>query len=223
VDPDTLEPTGTDELTVIGGPGVEITSSSTANIFVVNLNPPSAPTREITLRDLTIRVPASFPDGGLSGYGSGIYLRDDHLEDVDFISENTWSTMVSQIFGGATIEGGTYRAVEGVSMGTGIVGSNFTTGTVRIDGVDIASAVGPSISIGAGNGAYEITSSRLRSANTYPALAGNSGNIDSYSLKRKRKPQKFVFSVRAIDAAGNKDMSPAKAAVRVAKKKPKKR
>lgn len=62
-----LEPTGTDPLTVTGaGRGQTIvTSTGAGNEYLLNLN--SNNSRAITVRDLTLRVPASFtPDAGTS-------------------------------------------------------------------------------------------------------------------------------------------------------------
>jgi len=60
----TFEPTGSDKLTIAGaGPGATVlTSGQTGNAYILNLDFNN--TREITLRDLTIRAPATLPDGG---------------------------------------------------------------------------------------------------------------------------------------------------------------
>ena len=82
---DTFEFTGSDPLVVLGaGAGKTIiTSAGSANIYVFNGSYNN--TRSFTLRDLTIRIPASFPDT----LGAGILLaKDDTLEDSSVVSLN---------------------------------------------------------------------------------------------------------------------------------------
>ena len=55
-----------------------------------------------------------------------------------------------------------------------------------------------------------------------PAAFETCTSPQSYTLKRKKKTTKYVFSVRATDSAGNTDKTPASAGVKV-KKKPKKK
>lgn len=59
----TFQPTGSDDLTIVGNGREEtlLTSSSTGNIFLLNLNNRAG---EVTVRDLSLAIPASFPDGG---------------------------------------------------------------------------------------------------------------------------------------------------------------
>lgn len=80
-----IEPAGTDPLTVIGtGPSSVVTSSGTGNIFLMALG--SASSRDVTIRNLTLRVPSSFTDNG----GAAVQLQgSDRLEGVRIVSLNS--------------------------------------------------------------------------------------------------------------------------------------
>jgi hypothetical protein len=98
-DSQTLEPAGTDPLTVIGT-GTDqtfITSSSSGNVFVVNLNNGN---REVTMRDLTIIVPASFPDN----QGSGLQSDDSSFERVNFDIRNPGADAAPSLVGDNVFE-----------------------------------------------------------------------------------------------------------------------
>jgi hypothetical protein len=87
-DPNNYAPEGSDALTIVGaGPaGTVVTSGGGGNIFLINFG--SNNSRAITMRDLTIQVPATFTDG----LGSAIQLsRDDILDNVDIVSLNDGS------------------------------------------------------------------------------------------------------------------------------------
>ncbi|MDQ3724912.1 MAG: hypothetical protein M3335_03300 [Actinomycetota bacterium] len=85
---DSFEPEGSDELTITGAgeAATYITSNGTANIFLVNLGA-GGNVRDIAMRDLTIQIPVSFPDG----LGAGILLTGDALEGVTVESQNKGS------------------------------------------------------------------------------------------------------------------------------------
>jgi hypothetical protein len=85
---DSFEPEGSDELTITGAgeAATYITSNGTANIFLLYLGA-GGNVRDITLRDLTIQIPVSFPDG----QGAGILLTGDVLEGVRVESQNKGS------------------------------------------------------------------------------------------------------------------------------------
>jgi len=76
----------TDDLAVIGAgrDSTVLTSNASSNEYVVNLA--GIPNRVVTMRALTIRVPASFPDG--PGYGSALQSNGDIFEQVNFESRN---------------------------------------------------------------------------------------------------------------------------------------
>ena len=87
--PGTIEPAGTDALTVIGaGTSTVVTSSGSGNIFLMALG---SANRAITVRELILRVPASFTDN----QGAALQLlEDDKLEDAQIVSRNPDSDAV---------------------------------------------------------------------------------------------------------------------------------
>lgn len=95
----TFAPQGSDELEIVGAGREEtvLTSSATSNTFVLNLNQRNAP---VTVQDLSVVIPESFPDGGGAGYGAGIQIKDDRLERVDLINRNPASSGISPVAGG---------------------------------------------------------------------------------------------------------------------------
>lgn len=123
----TFEVDGNDDLTVIGaGPGATImTSAGSKNAYVVNLSYNNG--RDVTMRNLGIEVPPSFPDG----LGAGILLFEgDVLENVAVVSFNDESDAVksggdgNRFLGGVIRDGGLEGSIQdGVSVefGEGVV------------------------------------------------------------------------------------------------------
>ena len=70
---------------------MSVTTSSTGNVFVLNLNPG---TRTTTVRDLTVHVPASLLDGGGTGMQLGVNSL---LLRVDLEIANTGSDGISAV------------------------------------------------------------------------------------------------------------------------------
>jgi hypothetical protein len=97
-----------------------VTSPSSSNEYVVNLSYNN--TRAITVRDLTIQLPASMPDG----LGAGVLLYNgDVLDNVDVVSLNPEASGVSVGGGGNVFRNGEIRG--GGASGTifrGLAGSN---------------------------------------------------------------------------------------------------
>jgi hypothetical protein len=132
---DTFEYTGSDPLVVTGaGVGKSvITSAGTSNIFVFNTSYNN--TRALTLRDLTIRIPATFPDG----LGAGILLtKDDTLEDVEVVSRNAESDGIvvggsGSVVRGSTVtaEGGQGSISNGIDAGSAGAMSTVEDSTIR--------------------------------------------------------------------------------------------
>ena len=146
-DSDTFSPAGSDPLTVEGaGAGTaadpeatRLTSSASGNQFVLNLA--AALSRPITVRDLTVVVPASFPDG----QGAAMQVGGDTLERVDVEIANPGSHGMSSWPGGGTYSGGTVYAV-----GNGTVGHALRTGNSGLPGqvlVEDATFVEPAMGI----------------------------------------------------------------------------
>jgi hypothetical protein len=131
----TFEVKGTDPLSVVGaGIGATtMTSNGSSNAFVVNLSYNNG--RAVTLRDLAIELPASFPDG----LGAGILLyQGDALEDVAVISFNEGSNAIKARGTGNSIRGGVIRGggLEG-SVGDAI---GVESGETVVEDVDIEGA-----------------------------------------------------------------------------------
>ena len=109
----TFEPYGDDPLTIVGaGPGATVlTSSGSENVYLFNFS--SSNSRPATMRDLTVRVPASFPDG----LGSALQLDGDILENVDVVSLNEGSDGIASIVGsGNVFRNGEMRGEGGGSI-----------------------------------------------------------------------------------------------------------
>lgn len=127
---ESLSPNGislSDDLSVIGA-GREstiLTSNSSGNYYVVNLA--GIANRVVTMRDLTIRVPASFPDG--PGYGSALQSSGDVFERVDFESRNPLNGHSGSGAAAAIINGGTFREVRVFGSNGGSFDRAFGTGS----------------------------------------------------------------------------------------------
>jgi hypothetical protein len=148
-------PTGTDPLLIEGGSTTtKITSSATDTRSVVDLTAGGS-LRPVTLARVTIEIPATIgPDS------SGVVLKDDALEAVNFATDAPGMTGVGNIAGGATIDGGSYYSNLGGATSPGalsaaIIIGNSATGTVDISGVDIAAAYGISTSSPSANVAVD--------------------------------------------------------------------
>jgi hypothetical protein len=116
---DTYEPRGSDPLTIQGA-GADttiLTSTASANVYIVNLG--SNNSRAITMRDLTVQVPAALPDG----QGAAFQLDGDTLENVDIVSLNKDSDGIgSEVGPGNVYRGGELRGEAGGSIGDALRG-----------------------------------------------------------------------------------------------------
>lgn len=130
-DAGSINAAGTDPLTVIGSGRDKsaITSSSSANIYVLRTN---NRTGQVTMKDLAIVVPASFPDAG--GEGSALQALKLNLERVDFITENTPgdSSAVANLIGGGTFDDVHIFGRNGASFDRGIDGDLCSAGTLTV-------------------------------------------------------------------------------------------
>jgi hypothetical protein len=142
-DPDAFSTAGTDALTIEGaGAGgaadataTRLTTSSTANIYVVNLA--ASLSRDVVMRDLTVVVPPSLPDNA----GAAMQVGGDTLERVDVEIANPYSDAIPSWPEGGAYEEGTIYAV-----GNGVVRTAIGTGNVAYPGqvsVDDATLVEP--------------------------------------------------------------------------------
>ena len=123
-----------DDLEVTGaGPGVTyITTSQTGNPFVLNLNG----ARAVTMRDLTVLVPASFDDN----LGGGIQAEQDVFENVDIESRNVRSDGAPSLIGGSTFRDGRVYGSMGGSIDTGFGTNGAAGGTMTIERMSIEDA-----------------------------------------------------------------------------------
>jgi hypothetical protein len=126
-EPDTidLDSGDNDDLEIAGaGPAASvITTTAAGNIFVVNFS--SA--RDITMRDVSIRVPAAFPDG----QGSALQADDSTLEDVRIESLNPGSDGINAI-GDVTVRRTRIFASGSGSIGEGVRTSNADSGLLTV-------------------------------------------------------------------------------------------
>ena len=131
-DPDTIEPGGTDPLEIVGsGPADTIlTSSDNGNQFVLNLEPRGP----VTVRDLRITVPASFPDG----LGSAAQVEHATVENVDVEVRNPGSDGISFVGGGSFRDGEIYGSAGG-SVADGIRTNAAIAGPLSIERTTIVS------------------------------------------------------------------------------------
>ncbi len=170
--PGTLEPQGKDTLTIVGaGQGQTVlTSAGTGNVFLFNLDFNN--TRKITIRDLTIRVPASFDDG----LGAAVQLaKGDVLEGVSVTSANPGSDGILAVGAGNVVRGG---KVSGEGSGTidyG-VGVTSTSSSLLVEDEVVADA---SWALVTGAKDAQLTARRVavEDAATYGAIA-SAGTID---------------------------------------------
>lgn len=122
-----------DDLEIIGaGPSATaITTTGTGNEFVMNLNG----ARKVTLRDLTIRAPASFEDN----LGGAVQAQKDIFENVDFESRNIRSDGAVSMIGGSVFKDGRVYGSMGGSIDTAFSGNGAETGTLTVERTEIES------------------------------------------------------------------------------------
>jgi hypothetical protein len=123
-----FEPSGSDPLTITGaGAGqTALTSGLPGNGYLVNLA--FSNTREVTIRDLTILVPAVYEDDA----GAGIQMSGDVLEGVNVVSANPGSDGILALEAGNVVRGGEVRAEGAGSIDHGI-GMISVSGTLLVE------------------------------------------------------------------------------------------
>lgn len=169
--PNTFEPKGSDPLTVVGaGAGSTIlTSAGTTNIYLLNLDYNNS--RPIVMRDLTVRIPTSFPDGGPNGYGAAFQLHGDVLEDVDIVTLNDESNGIASVVGpGNVFRGGEIRGEGGAEPGDGFRAGGASGGSLLVEDAAVRGASWPLIASEEGS---HLTARRVwvLGARTYGAIA----------------------------------------------------
>ncbi len=134
--PGTLEPLGTDDLNVIGS-GTDqsiITSAGTGNQYVVNLN---AGNRKVDMSNLTIVVPASFPNSG--GQGSALQAEDGTFDHVDIKTLNDGSNGATSLIGDTVWKNSHIYGSQGVNFSDGI-SQGSSSGKLEITNTKIENA-----------------------------------------------------------------------------------
>lgn len=123
-----------DDLEIVGaGPGATaITNSGSGNEFLMNLNG----ARDVTMRDLTLRVPASFPDNA----GGALQSQDDILDNVDFESRNVGSDGLNSAIGGSVVTDSRVYGSMGGSIDTAFATNGAESGEMRIERTTIENA-----------------------------------------------------------------------------------
>ncbi len=134
VDTYELDSGDNDDLEIVGaGPAATvITSSQSGNQFVINLNG----ARKVTMRDLTIRVPASMPDN----QGSALQAEKDLFENVDIESRNVRSDAANSMIGGSTFRDGRVYGAMGGSIDTAFATNGTESGELLIERTSIEDA-----------------------------------------------------------------------------------
>ena len=130
----TLEAVGSDDLNVIGS-GTDksfITSAGTGNQFVVNLN---SDNRKVDMSNLTIVVPASFPDSG--GGGSALQAKNGTFDHVDIQNLNDESRGASSLLGNTIWKNSHIYASQGISLDYAISTGSSTAGKLEITNTTI--------------------------------------------------------------------------------------
>lgn len=165
----TFETSGTDALEIVGaGPGTgvgatRLTSNGTVSQFVMSLN-----SRPTTLRNLTVVIPASFPDD----QGAGLYAGSGTIQNVDIESQNGRSDAVTMAGNSSFSDGEIYGAGAG-SIGTGFLtaganGSVTVTRTTIRDSIEGASLTN-------GGQVFNLRRSRIVNPVAAGVLVGASG------------------------------------------------
>lgn len=112
------------EITGAGPDQTVVTTTQSGNQFVVNLNG----ARAVTVRDLTIRVPASMNDN----LGSAVQSEQDTFTNVDIESRNVRSDGIASAIGGSTFEDGAVYGSNGGSIDVAFSGNGAVSGTLEI-------------------------------------------------------------------------------------------
>jgi hypothetical protein len=115
-----------DPLEIVGaGPDqTVITTTQSGNQFVMNLNG----ARDVTMRDLAIRVPATMNDN----QGGALQTEKDLFQNVHLQSANVRSDGINSAIGGSTFEDGAVYGVSGGSIDTAFSGNGAETGVLEI-------------------------------------------------------------------------------------------
>lgn len=194
-DTNSINPSGSDPLTVRGaGAGqTELTTSSTGNIYVLNLDA-GGNGRLIDVHDLTVVAPASLPDN----LGAAVQVSGDTLEDVDIEIRNPGTSALPSWPGGGSFHGGRIYATGAGSVGTGIR-ANSTATVVTIEEATIEGAVGAITNAGA---TQPMEISRVRVVDpgqTGLVVSAGSANVENSVFDQSGTTALYAFAGGAAD------------------------
>ena len=116
-----------DDLEIVGaGPAATtVTSTGSGNEFMMNLNSP----RKVTMRDLTLRAPATFTDN----QGGVLQAEEDTFVNVDLESRNVRSDGLNSAIGGSTFTDGRVYGTMGGSIDTAFGTNGAEGGEMRLE------------------------------------------------------------------------------------------
>lgn len=160
---DSIIPVGSDPLTVrgAGADATILTTTDNTNAVVVDLWGAGVNTRNVTMRDLEIAVPASMPDDG----GVALQMSNDLVEDARIISRNpsagSGSNGVIGFLDGGTIRRTTFTEEAGGKMSRAIESFPADSGTILLEDLTIDS---PASAISMSDPGGTVTARRIRIA-----------------------------------------------------------
>ena len=116
-----------DDLEIVGaGPAqTTITNTGSGNEFMMNLNG----ARKVTMRDLTLRAPATFTDN----QGGVLQAEEDTFVNVDLESRNVRSDGLNSAIGGSTFTDGRVYGSMGGSIDTAFATNGAEGGEMRLE------------------------------------------------------------------------------------------
>lgn len=125
IDPQTFNTAGSDKLTITGaGPTATVlTSAGSCNCFVALFGG-----REVEAHDLSVVVPASFPDG----QGSAVYLAGGSMDNVTLESKNVGSKGLYASDPGTKFTNGVIKPSGSGTLADGAETNSFTPTTLSI-------------------------------------------------------------------------------------------
>jgi hypothetical protein len=116
-----------DDLEIVGaGPDkTTITNTGSGNEFMINLNG----ARDVTVRDLTLEVPAAYPDN----QGGALQAEEDTFVNVDIRSLNVRGDGINSAIGGSTFTDGRVYGSGGGSIDVGFGTNGAGSGELRVE------------------------------------------------------------------------------------------
>jgi hypothetical protein len=169
--PETIEPYGPDPLVIEGaGPATTVlTTGATGAFFVFNTSG-SNYSREVTMRDLTVRIPASFTDGS----GSGVQMSESTLENVDIVSLNVGSDALPSAYGpGNVFRDGEIRGEGGGSI-VNAWKPGFGSGSLLVED---STAIGATTAISSTADGSQLTARRVKILGAHTGASVFAGSV----------------------------------------------